>query len=507
MAKLSWKRQLVLAATLFTLGTLAYWLEYKRKPEKEAAEEQSKKLFQIKDAQIESIQVTDGKRSFNLVCSDQGAKLCKPGDNAKWELTEPNKLRADDANANALVSALNNLTVTDSIDLKEETPEKRANLLQQYGLDQAARAGAGVKKVAVKSSKGMTTVYLGQTHPIGESIFALMEQGGKPDETKVYLLPNYFKSNLDHDLTYWRDKKLITMATHEVESFRLLGSKANLSAERKDGQWTIHSGPAFKEDFAGDIENIDSLLSGATFLTARNFAADKKTDARAKAALAGAGKVLTLTLQKEKGAAKEAPEPVTVTLFQKKGSPGKLYATVSTLDPVFELDSGAKDRLDKGLKDLRLAKLVTSMERFTAKKLEFSGKPIGDKPLTIASQDGKWMIQPEKKDVASDKVQAFLDKITGNRIKDYLQGPSVPKGEEDGVKFVMSDDKTEGKRQFVFWRSGGKLFARDLLSKRNEAYLLDPSIQNDLPWDRNFFDKTAAGPAPGAPPDAPKAHP
>jgi hypothetical protein len=483
MAHVNWNRQLGLAAALFVLGTAAYWFEYKHKPGKEASEEQSKKIFPIKDKQVQSITLFDGNKSVTLNCSDMTAKLCKAGDNSKWEISEPSQLKADDSNVNALLTTLNTLSTAETIDLKDETPEKKEALMKEYGLDAQSRKTD--KRVEITTPSEKTVLYLGNSHPIGESIFGVDSK----NESRVLLVPSFFKANLEHDLTYWRNKKLLTIAAHEIESFKLDGSKGHLSAERKDGRWVIHSG---QEEMDGDTENIDSLLSGATVLTAKEFASDHKTDNKAQSILKGLSPILTLSLQKEKGTAKEAPAPIVLTLIQKKTTApnNKLYATVSNLDPLFALDPNTKDRLDKSVNDLRLAKLITSMERFSAKKLEFSGKPLGAQPIQLAQENGKWMNQATKTEVPSDAMNNLLDQLSGNRIKGFLLGATIPAGEKEGLKVTLSDEKNEAKRQFVFWKKEEKLYAKDLQSKKNEAYLIDSSLSRALPWSLDFFKKT-----------------
>lgn len=487
MSQPKWNRQLGLAAALFALGSFAYWMEYSRKPKKEEAEELSKKVFQLKDVSVQTIQVSDGKQSFELICSDFARKLCKSGDSSKWQLNLPIKSKADDANVNSLISTLNHLNSSETIDLSSETPEKRAALLKEYGLDPGSLNGAGIRKVSVRTADAEIVAYLGATYPIGEGIFAAVETlpsgqkaSGKIDESKVYVLPSYFKSSFEHDLTYWRDKKLLTFASHEIESFDLQSGKGRIQGTRKDGQWILK---ANKEEFAGDIENVDALLAGAAYLTAKNFAADKKDETKAKKELSGTKQALSLTLQKQK-------ETVTLTFHQKSGAK-TIFATASNMDPLFELDATALERLDKSIKDLRLAKLMTSVERFTAKRLEFSGKPFGAQPLVLENKDGKWLLSG-KAEVSADQVQTSLDKLSGNRIKEFLPESSIPQGEKEGVTFRLSDEKTSGKREFVFWKNGEKLYARDLQSKRKEAFLIDNAVREALPWSPDFFKKPEA---------------
>ena len=511
MSQVNWRKPLILAVLLFVLGSFAYWVEFKQKPKKEEQEEQAKKLFALKDKAVQSILLFVNGKTLEFKCSDLAQKLCKPGDNSKWEIAAPSKLKADDSAVNSLISTLNNINSSETIDLKEETPEKRAALLKEYGLDPQARTND--RRIEVTTAGGTTTLFLGFSHPIGEMIFGVKAEGadsgkGKIDENHVYLVPNYFKANFDKELTYWRDKKLLTIAAHQVQGFALESSKGKVSGERQDGKWTLTSK---YEQYPGDIENIDSFLSSATYLSAKDFASDDKTDKKARAVLKGAKPILKLTLKTASSVPAPTPSAtpqavqsagpstgITLTLF-KKGKTDKLYATVSNLDPLFELETKAKDRLEKDLKDLRLVKLITSMERFSAKRLEFSGTPVGTPPLVLVNTDGKWLSQLDKTEVDAEKVQKFLDKLSGNRIKDFVI-KNIPAGEERGLRLTLGDDKENAKRQFVFWKSGDKFYARDLTAKRKEAFLIDSAVERELPWDRahahDFFKSAKVGPSP-----------
>ena len=200
--QISWARPLALATTLVILGSVAYWLEYSHKPKVDAQEEQSKKMFKIKDTPVASLKLVDGTKSFTFKCLDIENKLCKPGDNSKWEMTEPTRLRADDSNVNAVISSLNQLSTTETIDLTTETPEKRVSLLNEYHLDPVSKKAPGARRIEVTPGTGPAQIaFFGEASPIGDSLFA----AGAQEETKVYLVPSYVKSDFEHDLTYWRD--------------------------------------------------------------------------------------------------------------------------------------------------------------------------------------------------------------------------------------------------------------------------------------------------------------
>lgn len=490
-AKVSWFNQLMMAALLLSLGTFAAWVQYKHKPKQEKEKEQSKKLFQLTSSPVKSIQLVDGGKTIELSCLDASSQLCKPGDRSKWELTVPMKSRADDSNANQLLSSLENLTATEIISLSEETAEKRATLLKDYGLDPTSRAAATARKVVVKDSTGQWVAYLGVTHPFGENLFVLRETPSSIDESKVYLVPNRFKDHFNNELTFWRDKKLFTVDTHEVESFTLESKKVGkIQGIRKNGAWSLIT--SSHGEVTGDIENIDGLLAAATALSAKKVVSENKNDPKSTQLLKRLQNSLTLTLNKAPANEKEKPIPIVLKLFT-QSKEESLYASISTVDPLYEMDAQAKDRLDKGVKDLRLVKLITSMERFSAKKLSFSGKSLGNEPMVLVNTNGKWLIEKTQTEAQPDKVQTLLEKLSGNRIQDFIASSQAKGSPKDGIEITLSDEKNIPKRHFIFWKNGGKLYARDLLSSsprmKEEVLLVDSTIQDGLPWTADFFKK------------------
>jgi hypothetical protein len=158
------------------------------------------------------------------------------------------------------------------------------------------------------------------------------------------------------------------------------------------------------------------------------------------------------------------------------------------------VDPGVRNRLNKSAKDLRLAKLIASVERFEIRRIEFAGKPLGATPLVLTQgADGKWKettADGKAIDAKSEKVRSLLDRLSGNRIQEFIALQAAPKGEADGLRVTLTDEKGAKKRELVFWQAGGKLYARDRSSSasgRAEAFGVDTAIRDALPWDRNFF--------------------
>lgn len=506
----SWKMPLILAGSLAVLGPAFYWLEYSHKPKVEEQAEKAKHLFQLTDRQVESIKLRSGATTYEFECKDVAQKLCKPGDNSKWELTAPTHLRGDDSSVNGLLSALNNLVPIESIDLGDETPQKRIALLSEYKLEAAARAPGGqAKLIELKFADGKSfRVYFGGAHPISDGIFAAAFMGDAPANEKLVgttidVIPSYFKANFDHDLTYWRDKRILSINASQVKRFELNGTHGLVSGTRKDSSWILGG------DLPGDIENVDALLTAAAFLTAREFSAESKESPEGKKMLASATRFLTLTLYPEK-----AEDQVTLTLYRKgKGDDSPIYVTATGRDAIYGLDGSANKRLDKSYSDLRLQKLMSSTDRFGTKRIEASGKSFGKAPLVVTQgKDGKWSRAGGTGAFNGDRPGQLLERLSGNRIQAFLTGKDIPTGEKDGIRITFVDEKGGKLRDIAFWQvkaaslkqkvgpGSDQIYARDLLSPRPEAFRVDPQLKDALPWTADYFAQSGA--PGGAPADA-----
>ncbi len=240
---------------------------------------------------------------------------------------------------------------------------------------------------------------------------------------------------------------------------------------RKDGQWVVNSKG---EDLPGDLDTADGILNGLSYLSAKSFPP--------KEALKGTRASLNIRLKRE------GKEDTVISFFEKgdlKKNTGKLFLKVSDLDPVFEVDPYTKDRFDKDIRSLRQTKLITSLDRFSARRIELTSKSLGS--IILLSKDGKWGIEGSKDEVQQDRVTGLLDKLSGNRVKEFVAGSDAA---ADALSVQVGDEKTAAKRKFAFWKKDGKIFARDLLSQRKENLVLDTALEPDLPWTRSVLLKT-----------------
>ena len=166
-----------------------------------------------------------------------------------------------------------------------------------------------------------------------------------------------------------------------------------------------------------------------------------------------------------------------------------------SVDPLFELESAARQRIEKSITDLRLARLLGSMDRFDAREVSFSSKALGPSPVVFSRKDGKWLRQggvpvpaptatgapvPVRQD-DDTKVTSILDRLSGDRVKAFL--PERRPG-RDALEVSLKDEHSQVLRRIEFWKEGERLLARDLLSKRSESLELDPSLSQALPWEK-----------------------
>ncbi len=485
----NWKKPLLLATSLVAVSSFAIWLEYKHRPAQEEREADQGKVFDLKGQAVAQVKLRIGKTLQSFQCLDVSAGFCKAGDQSRWELTAPGKLSADDSNVNALLSAVANLSRTETISLVEDKPEKRKALLQDYGLSKEERDAGRRNSITVEPVNGPSRqLWVGEPHPLGNSVYALIEG----QETEVLLVPVSVRAQFTHDLTWWRNKRITSLKSSDVKELRIISENQTVIASKKQpGQWDLSLTRAGQTDLLpGDPENLDGIVASATALQATRFGAENRTAPAALSLLKGTKTALTLILKDTAG--KE-----TELRFQEKGKGEKRQAYVlsSQADPVFEVEGSTSDRLNPSLAELRLSRLLTSMERFATKKLVFESKALGKEPLALSGAD-----------LNQDKTQQLLDRLSGNRIREFLTGAKIPSGEESGILVRLADSQDIDKKRLRFWKKGDQLYARDLDSKRSEVFVVDPSIWDMLPQRRDAFQAPAqpSGKAPDGNPSKPQ---
>lgn len=473
MTEVKWGKTFLLAFILLALGSLVYWNEFERKPKIEKKELESKRLFSLGDGTVSKIVVVGKAGRFTLECENTAG--CKPNDSSNWKISEPEALKGDSANIDSLLSSFAGLDYQERFDLSKDDAEKRKRLLSEYGLSSERIASSTTQRVSIKRTNGEETVaYFGELHPMNDAFFvsiAKIAQGKEAvrDENAVYVVPNYIKLTFERDLTYWRDKHLFSFASPDVDRFELHGLRGKSIGTKKDSTWTVN-------DLPGDFETVESLLNAALQISAKTFVTEKE--------LKDAVKFLTLELQKGD------EKPVVLSLYmraEKKKDTGKLFAKVSNLASVFEVEFSLRERLDKAPKEFRRAKLITMMERFGAKKIEITSERTGPGPIVLENKDGRWTDATRNIEIDYQKIQGLLDKLSGSQIRDF-DTKEIEPPKTGAMTLKIYDEQKNLKKEFVFWDSQNhSSYAIDRLAKRKESFKMDLSVREYLPTSNDFF--------------------
>jgi hypothetical protein len=493
-------KPLVLAVALTVIAGFAYWLEYSKKPKEAALEADAKKVFTLKGRAISLFEIRGASTKpenkdklpldVSLSCLSLEQKLCKSEDASKWDLVSPLKTKADDSTVSSLLKNFSNLTSSDVIDLSNETPEKRASLLKDYGLDSSARENPRIRRISFSfSGEEPITAYFGEKHPIGDGIFTLLVTGKTPNENRIFVVPEWQLSVFDQKTSYFRDKHLFGFNEKDVQSFKLLKSKkvnGALEAIRDaDGKgWSLKFGG---KEVAGDPATLDAVLSGIAHLSAKDMIAERQGDPAAKSALKGANSVYDIAL-------KIGADTKRLRLYEKRKdakSPASVYAVVEGQDPLYEIDSTEPDKLEKTLPDMRIGKLLDVTERYAITSIKFEGRGA-EKYENVALKDsgGKWSIGSTE--TARGKIEELLDRLSSKVIIAYNapRPSSTTLEKEIRITFRKTDDsKTPPIADLEFWSTQGRLFVKNRLTPKSSPLELVSDFAKSLPWEsKTLFD-------------------
>lgn len=441
----SWTKPLVLAITLTALGSFAYWTAFKKNPADEEKQEFENRVLPIELEQISQFTIErpiDGKpEKISFVCLTMAEKLCQPGTNSKWEITAPAKFKADDSAVNSFISAMTTWVSPSTIDLSDENQEKRQILFKEYHLDQTSRHAPLTYKIRVETDHGIKSVYFGEKHPLENSLFVGVAQGmgdqEQMNDRKVYLLPEFTLASMEQPLSYWRDKRLLSLTQGTVSNVTIIPSPGKiLNLSRLNGLWTVNRDGV---SIPGDRDRIDAWISGVLFLNAKGFS---KTNT-----VAGLKQVLEIAIT-------GSGDVKVVRFFTKTFRDGKktaiqLYAKVHGLDPLYELDTSVLDRLNVQPENFAINRLI-----FTPDRLKITWFKVGEKIWTKKSDTWK-PNDPEK------KIEAFLDRISTPVVQNTKPHPLFPGNPAEAFDVQMGTGPENVIAHYVFWQWEGIVLALD----------------------------------------------
>jgi len=405
---------------LLALAGALYWSNYKQKTEAaKPAPDAAPKILTIPEDQIK--QVTLKKTGAETT-------VLRKGDDNKWQIVQPQPLRADQDAANSLVSTLSNLNA-------DKLVEDKAADLSAYGLN------SPTLDVTVLKKDGKTQdFYLGDDTPTSSGSYAKLA-----NDAHVYTVATFVKTSLEKTATDLRDKRLLTFDQDKLTRVDLQQANGETIEFGKNNQndWQILKPRPLRAD-GSQVEDVIRKLKDAKMDTSVSAEDAKK----AATAFASGTKVAIATVADSSG---------TQTLEVRKEQHDKdktYYAKSSALDGVYKVTAELGDGLDKKLDDFRNKKLFDF--GWTDPNKVQVGKATYDK---VAE---KWMSGSKQMD--SSSVQSLVDKL-----RDLT-----------ATKFLDTDGGGSPVLELMVSSNGGKRIEKVSITKQGDAYFAkrenEPSI-------------------------------
>jgi hypothetical protein len=231
-------RRLIPYLVIFLVLAGAYTGLRWRQEQQVARDEQAKKVFQLKEADLSDLSLVRGKDEVRLVKKDQ-----------VWRLTAPLDTKADPAIVDSMLTTLARLQM--ERDLGEDKD------LKPFGLDKPAL----VVKFTAQGQPHQLAV--GARVPGDQNYYALRDQ-----DPRLLTISTASKDALDRPILALRDKTLLAFILGEVKGLRVKGPKTAVSLLRTGPQtWTWVGRPDFR--VRGD--RAEKLLRDLHMARARNF--------------------------------------------------------------------------------------------------------------------------------------------------------------------------------------------------------------------------------------------
>jgi len=405
----------VLVVVLGGLVAYIYFVESKRPAGGPDAVETKEKVFTVASDKIQELTVkaSNGDRTV----------LKKSG--TAWELVEPEKLAADEAEVSGLTSGLSSLEI-------QRVVEEQAADLKGFGLD-TPRIEVGFK---AEGDKDLRTVRLGDKTPTGGDMYAMLA-----GQKRVFLVSGYLDSTFDRTTFSLREKSALKFDRAKADSLEVVTADRTIKLAKAGEEWKLVGPVTARTDF-GAVEAVVSRLQTSQMkaIVAPQVKDPKEYGFDKPEAIArvGAGSAMaTLTIGK-------------------RTDDGTYYALDGARPMVFTVESGLLDDLKKPADDLR-RKDVFEFRSYNATRLEVTrgAETLALEKYTAKTADGKgtedkWrLLKPEARELESAKVDTLLSRLTSLRAQSFTD-PAAKEKTKTGLEApvaVVQVAFDEGKKQ------------------------------------------------------------
>lgn len=373
---------------------------------------------------------------------------------AKWSITEPGALPADQDAVSSLVSTFASLNA-------DKLLEDKATALDQYGLTKPS-----LSVTATKRDGKTVKLLVGDETPTNSGSYA--ELAGDP---RVFIVASYNKTALDKGENDLRDKRLLTFDSEKLSRAELTAKKETIEFGRDKNQWQILKPKPMRANQSAVEDLVRSLGDAKMELSATD---DEKKDLSAF----NAGKPVATAKVTDVAGTQE---------LQVRKNKDDYYARSSTVPGAYKVLSSVGSSMDKSLDDFRNKKLF-DFGFVDPEKIEIHD---GAKSYFLTRSGSDWWSNGTKMDESSvSTLVADMRDLTATKFPESGFTTS-------SIDVTVTSDSGKRVEKVLIAKSGDRYIAK----RENEPtlYELNASAITDM-------QKAAADVKP-APPPAPAAAP
>jgi hypothetical protein len=179
------KSTLILLMSALLLGGFVYFYEIKGKEKEAVIKEQSEKIFNFTEADIQSLQIERKKEILVFQTTED--------DLLPWQMIKPDQVKASDAAVSYLITPLVSGKTEGSFQISDTQKS-------DYGLDQPL-----AKLIITLHNKETHELILGKTNFDNKFVYVLIDPlKSEGDTLKVNLVPITLKYALERPLAEWK---------------------------------------------------------------------------------------------------------------------------------------------------------------------------------------------------------------------------------------------------------------------------------------------------------------
>lgn len=415
---------LVLLVILAGLAGYIYFVESK-KPETTGAGEPKTKVFEVASDKIDEVRVKAASGDRTLIRKTGGA----------WQVVEPSAMKADEAEASAIASALASLEI-------QRVVEEKPSDLAQYGLAQP-RVEVGFRAGA--DTKTEQTIQFGDKTATGGDLYA--KYGG---QSKVFLISAYLDSTFNKTTFDLRDKAILSFERNKADSIEIIAADKTIRLAKAGEDWKL----AMPVDAKADYGTVEALVGRVQTAQMKAIAAEAAPDPKQY----GFDKP-EVTVSIGAGSSRAT------LIVGKAGEAGTFFARDEARPLVFTVESSLVDELKKPADTYRRKDLF-EFRSFTATRIDVTrGKDtVAFEKTKGPEKDAqeKWrQVLPAAKDVDATQVDTFLTRLSNLRAESFLAPGDKTKTGLDAPAAIVVVKFDEGKKQerVVFGKVDPDVFA------------------------------------------------